>query len=321
IGTGMVLILFYGGNAIFHFSIAEGAASATGIALCHSAFNIFTTFLLLPFSKQLVAMAKKLIPVEDRSAEIAFLDPLLLRTPGVAVSECVNITNQMGRLARENFELALSQFDEYSEERAQTIVDNEDKLDVYEDHLSGYLVTISQHGTSMTDIRTVSRLLHAIGDFERIGDHTLNLQESAQELHEKGLHFSPAARAELDVLVRIIRDILDASLDAFLSDDAVSAGRVEPLEETIDCLIDEVRSRHVRRLQNGQCTVQLGFILNDLLTNFERVSDHCSNIAVSVIEEHDNRLGVHAYLHDIKGGADFTAQVQENLGRYALPKE
>ena len=156
---------------------------------------------------------------------------------------------------------------------------------------------VSQHGVSMDDIRTVSRLLHAISDFERIGDHALNLQDSARELHERGLTFSGPAEAELQVLISALEDILEASLNCFTAADAGAAQAIEPLEETIDQLVEEIRRRHIARLQTGSCTIQLGFILNDLLGNFERVSDHCSNIAVSVIEEMNGGVSRHAYLH------------------------
>ena len=244
-----------------------------------------------------------------------------MRTPGVAVSECAVMTNRMGALALESMQLALAQFIQYDGSREEQILANEDKLDTYEDRLGGYLVQISQHGTSSADMRTVSRLLHAIGDFERIGDHALNLQESAKELHEKQLAFSPIAREEVDVLTSLLEDLLNSALRSFQSDDPQMARQVEPLEETMDLLTEEIRSRHIRRLQSGQCTIQLGFILNDLLNNAERVGDHCSNIAVSVIEEQEKQTASHAYLHSLKKNDEFSFQLQQNLSRYVLPAE
>ena len=226
----------------------------------------------------------------------------------------------MGDLARQSLIRSLGQLSRYDGELEAELLENEDKLDTYEDRLSGYLVRISQHGLSMEDIHTVSRMLHVIGDFERIGDHALNIQESARELHEKGLSFSGAAEAELRVLERALEDILTVSVDCFRSDDPAAAKKVEPLEETIDRLTDEIRDRHIRRLQSGECTLQLGFILNDLLTNLERVSDHCSNIAVCVIEEReDHGEQRHAYLHDFKAAGEFTADLDKDLERYKLP--
>ena len=321
IGTAVGLIVLCGGNAIFGFPFLSESVNAVGIAFCHTIFNVCTTLLLLPFTRQLEWLAKKAISTEDKPSDFAFLDPRLLRTPGVAVSECASMVNQMGALAQASMNLVLDQFLQYTEAREEEILANEDKLDIYEDRLGGYLVQISQHGTSADDNHTISRLLHAIGDFERIGDHILNLQQSAKELHDKQLRFSDAAREELGVLTHLMQDILDASLSCFREDDPIAAQQVEPLEETMDCLTDEIRSRHIRRLQTGECTIQLGFVLNDLLNNFERVSDHCSNIAVSVIEERDSHIAAHAYLHDMKKNGEFAVRLQQNLKRYALPAE
>ena len=321
IGTIIGLVVLYGGNLIFGFSFLKDPVNAVGIAFCHTIFNVCTTLLLLPFTRQLEWLAKKAISTEDKPSDFAFLDPRLLRTPGVAVSECASMVNQMGALAQTSMNLVLEQFLQYTEAREEEILANEDKLDIYEDRLGGYLVQISQHGTSADDNHTISRLLHAIGDFERIGDHVLNLQESAKELHDKQLRFSDAARDELGVLTHLMQDILDASLSCFREDDSIAAQQVEPLEETMDCLTDEIRSRHIRRLQSGECTIQLGFVLNDLLNNFERISDHCSNIAVSVIEERDSHIAAHAYLHDMKKNGEFAVRLQQNLKRYALPAQ
>ena len=321
IGTAVGLVLFFGGNLLFHFAFMNEAAGAVGIALCHTVFNVFTTALLLPFSRQLERLARRMISDESKAEQFAFLDPLLLRTPGVAISECAAMTNRMGALARENLLLAIQQLSDFSDARETQIVKNEDKLDLYEDHLGSYLVQISQHGVSMDDIRTVSHLLHAISDFERIGDHALNLQDSARELHERALSFSGPAEAELRVLISALEDILEASLKCFTAADAAAAQSIEPLEETIDRLIEEIRSRHITRLQTGACTIQLGFVLNDLLGNFERVSDHCSNIAVSVIEEKRGGVSRHAYLHELISGDQFSSTLRSDLGRYRLPEE
>ena len=321
IGTTVGLIILCGGNALFGFPFLSNSVNAVGIALCHTIFNVCTTILLLPFTRQLEWLAKKAISTEDKPSDFAFLDPRLLRTPGVAASECASMVNQMGALAQTSMDLVLTQFLQYTDAREEEILSNEDKLDIYEDHLGSYLVQISQHGTSADDMHTISRLLHAIGDFERIGDHVLNLQESAKELRDKQLRFSPTAQKEVVVLTRLLRDLMTAALDCFRKDDPVAAQLVEPLEETMDCLTEEVRNRHIHRLQNGQCTIQLGFVLNDLLNNFERIGDHCSNIAVSVIEEQDSQMASHAYLHDMKKNGEFAARLQNNLSRYALPPE
>ena len=321
IGTAAGLILFFGGNMLLHYTFMDLPVGAVGIAFCHTVFNVVTTVLLLPFSRQLERLARRLVSDETKAEEFAFLDPLLLRTPGVAISECVSMTNRMGALARDNLLLAIRQLSDFSETRENQIVENEDKLDIYEDRLGSYLVQVSQHGVSMDDIRTVSRLLHAIGDFERIGDHALNLQDSARELHERGLTFSGPAEAELRVLISALEDILEAALNCFTAADADAAQSIEPLEETIDRLVDEIRSRHIIRLQTGACTIQLGFVLNDLLGNFERVSDHCSNIAISVIEEKSGDVSRHAYLHELTSEDGFSSTLRLDLGKYRLPEE
>lgn len=320
IGTVVCLILFYGADFFFQFPFTDTAIGAVGVALCHTVFNVFTTILLLPFSRQLEKLARRLVRSENPAQSFAFLDPRLMRTPGVAINECVNIANQMGALAHHNLLLSMEQLSAYQEQRESEIISNEDKLDIYEDRLGNYLVEISQHGVSMDDMHTVSRLLHAIGDFERIGDHALNLQESARELQDKDLHFSDAAAAELEVVVSALREILDSALQCFTANDAAAAVEVEPLEETIDRLIEEVRVRHIERLQTGHCTIQLGFVLSDLLTNFERVSDHCSNLAVCVIEAAGGDLDRHAYLHERKTDGTFTETLRRSMDKYRLPQ-
>ena len=206
IGTALGLLALFGGEMFLNLPFLTEPIGAVGIAFCHTIFNVCTTLVLLPFSRQLERLANKVISTEDKPSDFAFLDPRLMRTPGVAVSECAVMTNCMGALALESMQLALAQFIQYDGSREEQILANEDKLDTYEDRLGGYLVQISQHGTSSADMRTVSRLLHAIGDFERIGDHALNLQESAKELHEKQLAFSPIAREEVDVLTSLLED-------------------------------------------------------------------------------------------------------------------
>ena len=320
IGTAICLILFYGAHAILQFTFIDNPINAVGIAFCHTVFNVFTTIILLPFSRQLEKLARTLVKSEDKSQDFAFLDPLLLRTPSVAISECVSKTNQMAEVAHQNLLLSIEQFREYSSSREAAINDNEDKLDTYEDRLGNYLVEISRHNISMADGRDAARLLHAINDFERIGDHALNLQETAQELHDKGLAFSDDARAELNVLVSALTDILDQAFSCFTQNDAQAAAHVEPLEETIDRLIEEIRLRHIERLQSGRCTIQLGFILNDFLTNCERVSDHCSNIALCVIESKGSNISAHAYVNEIKAeSTGFSQDLRADLNRYTLP--
>ena len=321
IGTVVCLILFYGGDAIFHFSIMDQPINAVNIALCHSVFNIFTTVLLLPFSKQLERIAVLLVRNDTKNDSVAFLDSRLLRTPGVAISECASLAGQMADLAQKNVQLAIAQLSSFQSARETEIESNEEKLDIYEDHLGHYLVEASRKGLSSENSKTTSKLLHSIGDFERIGDHAKNILDSARELHEKDLTFSEEAQWELDVLTRAVTDILRTATEAYKTNDAALAVTVEPLEETIDQLSEEIRLRHIHRLQQGVCTIQMGFILSDLLTNYERIGDHCSNLAICVIETVDKELNPHEYLHDLKrgGNSDFSTSFQATLSRYALP--
>ena len=319
IGTVVCLLLFYGVGSVIPFGFLDDRAGAVSIALCHTIFNVFTTVILLPFSSQLEKLACILVRADSQHEEFAFLDPLLLRTPGAAINECTAKVGEMSRLARRNFLLALEQLKAYSADREAEILANEDKLDIYEDRLGDYLVQVSRHGLSGDNSRQVSRLLHCIGDFERIGDHALNVQESAQELHDKQLIFSDSAKRELEVLLGALRDIMEISFTCFADNDPDKATHVEPLEETIDRLIEEIRLRHTERLQSGVCTIQLGFILNDLLTNLERTSDHCSNIAVCVIETNRRDVDAHAYLHNIKQDSRFVQDLQTDMNRYTLP--
>ena len=321
LGTAICLILFYGGHLLFDFSFMDRPITAVGVAFCHTVFNVFTTLILLPFTRQLEKLACRAVKAEPDTQRFAFLDPRLLRTPSVAVSECASMTNRMATLAHENLLLSIRQLWDYSADREAEIVSNEDKLDIYEDRLGSYLVEVSRHSLSGADSREAARLLHSINDFERIGDHALNIQQSAQELHDKELSFSDTAREELKVLIDALTDILGQAFSCFSGNDAQAAAHVEPMEETIDRLIEEIRLRHIERLQNGKCTIQLGFILNDLLTNFERVSDHCSNIAVCVIESGNSAIDPHAYLHEIRhSGGGFVEDLHTDLQRYRLPQ-
>lgn len=320
IGTVLCLILFYGGNAIFRFSFTDTAIGPVGIAFCHSMFNVFTTLVLLPFSRRLEQLACWLVKSDNKAEGFAFLDPRLLRTPSVAISECAAMTQRMAELAHHNLTLATAQLSEYSEKRETEVLENEDKLDLYEDRLGKYLVEIAQHSISTGDSQEVGKLLHSIGDFERIGDHALNIQESAQEIRDKEIRFSAPAQAELDVLLSALTEILATAFGCFARSDLQLAAKVEPLEETVDRLTEEIRLRHIQRLQSGQCTIQAGFVLNDLLNNFERVSDHCSNIAVCIIESEDESIDPHVYLHEVKGGSGFAQDFRTDLQKYSLPR-
>ena len=299
-GTILCLLLFYGADAIVNFAFTDLPAEPWSVALVHTIFNVFVTFVLLPFSKQLVKLANVLIRGEERAVTQQFLDERLLVTPSIALSECNNLTVKMAQLARDTLLSTMDLSDHYDAKQANSVRESEDFLDRYEDELGTYLVKLSGKELSDADSRKVSKLLHTIGDFERLGDHALNILDAVQEIQDKKIAFSEDARRELNVLSDAIRDIVKLTIGAFVSDNVADAKRVEPLEQLIDQLSDEIKLRHVDRLRAGNCTIELGFILSDVLNNFERISDHCSNIAVAIIELGHNSFQTHEYLNMVK---------------------
>ena len=325
IGTVLFLIVY----GIVYLAVPElplfsKAIDEFGIAISHTVFNVATTIILLPCSKLLVLIAEKLVKdakgKEETAEEVCFLDKRLFATPSIAVSECNARTAEMAKIAEEAITHARAYLKHPTESERNLILAYEDKLDKYEDALSRYLVALSARALSDRDSRETAKLLHSVGNLERIGDHAVNILKVADEIADKKLAFSPAADRELAVLDRATRDILSLTVDTFCRTDAVAAGKVEPLEQVIDHLIAEIRSRHISRLQKGNCTVEMGFILADLLTNYERVSDHCSNLAVAVIEavSQSDTAGAHAYLQEVKNSYDFNEVYEHYMTEYAL---
>ena len=315
IGTLACLIIFYGLNAIIGFSFANMPIDAVGIALCHSVFNLATTLMLLPFGKQLERLSRVLIKDGEEDKPSVLLDDRLLLSPGLAVSESFQTTARMAKLAHETVLDAMSLAMKYDPKTAELVAKNENELDVYEDKLGSFLVKVASSDLTMEDSREVSKLLHSIGNFERIGDHALNMSESALELHKKGLAFSEDAAYELDTLFTALREILALAFNAFENDDLDSAAEVEPLEQVIDVLTTQIKRNHVERLQTGRCTIELGFVLNDILNNCERLSDHCSNIAVCIEESDKGGFDTHEYLNAIKTGED--KQFKKSFERFS----
>ena len=321
IGTVFFLALFYGLDALVHFSFTDMPIGAFEIAVVHSIFNVATTVLLLPFSKQLVKIANLVIRDKKGEEELPAkrLDERLLATPSVAVGESNAMTVDMMKTAHRTLLQALGLIEHYDEKTAEEILEQENHLDACEDELGTYLVRLASNKLSAEDSMLVSKMLHTIGDFERLGDHAVNLLGSVRELQEKKLSFSPAAQEDLALMSSALTEILALTAEAYEKNDAEIAARVEPLEQTIDRLVERIKDKHVARLQNGECTIQLGFILADLLNNFERISDHCSNIAVSVIEIKHNTFDTHQYLNRVKyGSREFTAQFEEYCEKYGL---
>ena len=299
IGTVFFMILYFALHALLDFSFTDLPASPVGIALCHSIFNIATTALLLPFSRALVAIATRAIPTEAEK-KVAFIDERLFGTPSIAIAECSRLSSEMAEHARNSVDLAIENLFTHTDKSAEAIAGLEDTVDVYEDHLGSYLVRLSGKELSSTDKRTASKILHSIGNFERISDHALNLVSSAQEMLEKKIVMSDDAVAELKNLGDAVKEIIALSTDAYASMDTSLAQKVEPLEQVIDLLTQDVRLHHVDRLQSGDCTIENGFVLADILNNYERISDHCSNIAVAVLEADLDLFDPHEYLRSVK---------------------
>ena len=327
IGTVLFMVVFYTVNVFFPFAFLNDAANAAGIAAIHTIFNVAATAVLLPFSGALEKLATLTIRDDEKAERIddfQLLDERFLSTPGFAVEQCRVVAGRMAELTREAIFDAIDLIDdgEYTEERAARIEALETKIDRYEDNLGTYMVKLSREKLSREDGHTVSVLLHSISDFERISDHAVNLLDSAREMHEKKMAFSPMAAGELHVFAQAVRDIVTRSIDCFLESDVTLAKTVEPLEACIDELNVSVKSRHIDRLTSGQCTIQLGFVLTDIITNFERVSDHCSNIAIYQIQVPKDEYDTHEYLLNMKR-QDHDEFDREELAyeqRYHLPQ-
>jgi len=318
IGTTVCLILFYGANAIFGFSFLDDAISPLYIAIIHSIFNIFTTCILLPTTKGLEKIANFVIRDKQDARAFSFLDERLLTTPSIAAAQCTQKVAEMAGIAREAMNDAMDLLaGKFNASDAEKVVDAENTLDLYEDKLGSYLVKLSSRELSAHESEQVSKNLHTIGDLERIGDHAANLVQSAEELYQKGLSFSEMAMDDLVVLMNAVREIMGMMEKAYAENDAVLAQKVEPLEQVIDELAASVKNRHIDRLIEGNCTIEMGFILSDLLTNCERVSDHCSNIAIAVIETNRHVFGAHEYL-DKLNGPEFDAMYREYAKKYQL---
>ena len=321
IGTVVLLALYYALDAVFGFPFTDSAISAAGIALVHSIFNITTTAMLMPFNNLLVKIANTLLPDHPsaQQANAVLLDNRLLATPSVAVAEADNLTNRMCSIASQTLLDSIGTLSVYTREASEKIMKCEDTLDLYEDKLGTFLVQLSAEHISDDDSLRVSKMLHCIGEFERLGDHAVNILESAEELHRKKLLFAEATQAELDTLAAAITEIIGLAVTSYLRIDATLAAHIEPLEQTIDYLVTAIRSNQVQRLQRGESSIELGFILSDLLGNYERVSDHCSNIGVSIIELSHHSLDTHEYLDSIKHGSrSFDALYTEYRAKYAI---
>ena len=320
IGTTVGLLLFFGLNAVFHFAFVSAPIDAAGIALVHTVFNLFTTAILLPFTNQLEKLANCLVRPSKKDQGSVFLDERLLRTPSVAVAESFSMTCKMADVAQEAIVSAIDQFKHYSSQTADRILKEEGELDKFEDNLGSFLVQLSSKALAEKDSRQSSRVLHAIGDFERMGDHAVQLLKGAEEVHAKKIVFSPDAQKEIDRLTDAVEEIVSLTVSAFKNNDRALAQHVEPLEQVIDTLLAKAKLNHVERLQSGRCTIQMGFVQSDMLTNFQRISDHCSNVAVAVIELQEGAFETHQYLTETKesGRHHFAEYYKEYASKYGI---
>ena len=323
------MLLFYCFNAVFHFAFANEPATAVGIAVIHSSFNIAAAIIFTPISSIFEKMAYLTIPKleseeEDKipaRSEIQILDTRFLDTPGYALEQCKNAAIDMANYSKEALFLAIDQIAKFDKKNAAKVIDLEELVDHYEDELGSYLVKLSSRHLSEKDSQELSVLLHCIGDFERISDHAINIMESAREMNDKNLSFSKKAEEELAIFTGAIKDIVNTSILVFQEEDLKLALQVEPLEEVIDHLNAEVKKRHIKRLRKGKCTIEMGFILSDISTNYERVSDHCSNIALCLLQLNEDNFDTHMYQENISASdnKEFNEEYKRLRTRYQLP--
>ncbi|MDD7641171.1 MAG: Na/Pi cotransporter family protein [bacterium] len=330
IGTAVFMIVFYSLNAFLHFTFLDQAANGAGIALVHTAFNIMATLVLLPFSKVLERLAVLTIPEHEdpkereqkklpEEAGIKLLDERFLERPAFAVAQAKAAAIEMAKLVSEALTLAMELNEGYDKKKVKRISELEQRVDTYEDGLGTYLVQLCAKPLAEHDNHVLTTLLKSISDLERMADHAVNLAQNAQRMNKEQAHFSKKATAELAVFTDALQDIIQVTFHAFEHADVEEAMQVEPLEEVIDDLKEEIRSRHIKRLAKGKCTIELGFALTDIVTNYERIADHCSNIAVAVIQVDEKEHDVHKYLGQIKAEDPRFAQLYHSYKeRYAL---
>lgn len=322
IGTAVWLSVFCLVKWAFSPALLGESASLFGIAVAHTAFNVLCTALMLPMTGLLERLVNQLIPENAEKETTVELDERLLSTPSIALERCRSVAADMGKASVSALKGALSLANGYSPDVAHKIRDNEALTDHYEDILSTYLVHLSARQIQESGSAEAAGLLKIIGDFERIADHGVNLLESFEELKSKGLSLTDEARSEYAVLSKAISEILDVSLDAFLKNDPATAQDVEPLEQVIDILKEQLRTCHILRLQSGKCTIDVGFVWSDILTNLERVADHCSNIAGCIMDIEDNNMNIHQSLRSMRlDSEDFRVRFEEYRLKYALTSE
>ena len=325
IGTLLFLTVFYIGNAIFHFEFVGETVGVAGIALIHSIFNVFTTVVLFPFIRGLEKLAYLTIPEsdEEKSAKedvFAILDERFVSSPAFAIEQCKTLVNQMAEITKNSFIEAMECIKEPSDQKFAEVIAKENRVDVYDDKISAYLTKLNSGDLSYTDSLRVTSLLHCLTDFERISDHAVNVVECVQQMQKEDAKFSKKAEDEMNIYSKAVRDILERTTGAFINTDIPLARSVEPLEEVIDGLNKTVKKHHMKRLRKGKCTIGLGLVLSDLAMNYERVADHCSNIAVYMMQLNDTGLEEHSFTEqmDEKESAEFTKLENEFEQKYEI---
>ena len=325
LGVAIFALVFYGIGAFFPWAFLQNTASVVDIALIHTGFNLITTLVILPMNKLLVKLAYLTIPEDVKPEEDTLLDPRLLATPAVAIQRSWDVAGQMADTAARAMTLAIGLTNTFDPAIMEQVVELENQTDHYEDALNTYLLQLTKANLSAQDNRALNTLLYTISDMERIADHALNVAEAGQEMAQKNICFSEAAKQELAVLATAIEDIIHKTTQAFCHLDMTQAMKIEPLEQVIDDLVREVKSRHVRRLRDGLCSLGYGFVLEDILTAYERSADHCSNIAIEMLQVAEGKLEAHEYLNALKGGqlqesVKFNQRFQRYRDRYTFPE-
>ena len=326
VGTLLFVILFYGIGLFFPWEFLKEQATPVSIATVHTCFNVAATAVLLPMNKLLVKLATLSVPDDKSEDKTTLLDERLLATPAVAIQRAHAVAGEMAAASRDAMDLAMSLTKKFDPVVMERVMELEDKTDRYEDALGTYLVKLSNMNLSVADNRVLNTLLYTITDIERIADHAVAVGKAALEMEEKQINFSDQAKAELEVLGRAVSDVIGRTVTAYQGLDRELAMMVEPQEQVVDTLVREVKSRHVRRLRDGLCTVEYGFVLEDLLTALERMADHCSNVAVEILQVAEGKLEAHEYLNALKAGelhesAAFSERFARYKAQYAFPEE
>ena len=326
VGVAIFAIGFYSLDMLLSWEFLTYPVAAWDISLIHTGFNLGATALLLPMNGLLVKLAYLVVPQKTDPQKLELLDTRLLGTPAVAVQRSHEVAIRMMNAAREAMELAIGLTKQYDQKIMDRVIELEDETDRYQDALGSYLVKLSNMNLSTQDNRTLNTLLYTVADVERMADHAVSIGEAAQEINEKSINFSAKAKAELAVLERAVLDVMDRTVSAYKDFDHTLAVKIEPQEQVVDALVREIKSRHVRRLRDGLCTVEYGFVLEDLLTAFERTADHCSNVAVEVLQVAEGKLEAHEYLNALKAGeleesAAFAERFARYKAQYTIPEE